>query len=41
VAGMRLYKRLTLIARGARIENVIHPVFPPGSDAAEALSLLR
>jgi peroxiredoxin len=41
VAGMRLYKRLTLIARGARIENVIYPVFPPGSDAAKAVALLR
>jgi peroxiredoxin len=39
--GMRLYKRLTLIARAGTITDVIYPVFPPGSDAAEALSLLR
>jgi peroxiredoxin len=39
--GMRLYKRLTLIARAGRISNVIYPVFPPGSDAAGALASLR
>jgi len=39
--GMRLYKRLTLIARGGRIDEVIYPVFPPGSDAAKAVALLR
>ena len=38
--GQRLYKRLTLIARGGEIESVIYPVFPPGSDAARALELL-
>jgi peroxiredoxin len=40
VEGERLYKRITLIARGGVISEVIYPVFPPGSDAAEALSLL-
>ena len=39
-AGMTLYKRLTLIAREGRIEEVIYPVFPPGSDAAKAVTLL-
>ena len=39
-AGMTLYKRLTLIAREGRIEEVIYPVFPPGSDAAKAVGLL-
>jgi peroxiredoxin len=39
--GMRLYKRLTLIARSGRISDVIYPVFPPGSDAAAAAALLR
>jgi peroxiredoxin len=41
VPGMRLYKRLTLIAREGRIAAVIYPVFPPGSDAAEAVAILR
>ncbi|MFN2617055.1 MAG: peroxiredoxin [Thermoleophilaceae bacterium] len=39
--GMTLYKRLTLIARGGRIAHVVYPVFPPGSDAAEAVAWLR
>ena len=39
--GMRLSKRLTLIARGGTIAEVIYPVFPPGSDAVEAVELLR
>jgi peroxiredoxin len=38
--GMRLYKRLALIARGGTIDSVIHPVFPPGSDAAQVVELL-
>jgi peroxiredoxin len=38
--GMRLYKRVTLIARGGTIDEVIYPVFPPGSDAAKAVALL-
>ena len=38
--GMRLYKRVTLIARGGTIDEVIYPVFPPGSDAAQAVALL-
>jgi peroxiredoxin len=41
VDGMRLYKRLTMIARAGRIEQVIYPVFPPGSDAARAVALLE
>jgi peroxiredoxin len=40
VEGRRLYKRLTLIARRGEITDVIYPVFPPGSDAAQALALL-
>ncbi len=40
-SGLRLFKRLTLIARAGRIEWVLYPVFPPGSDAAAALSWLR
>jgi peroxiredoxin len=38
--GMRLYKRLTLIARSGRVTDVIYPVFPPGSDAAETVAIL-
>jgi peroxiredoxin len=38
--GMTLYKRLTLIARAGRIEHVLYPVFPPGSDAAQVVELL-
>ncbi|HEY8639013.1 MAG TPA: peroxiredoxin [Solirubrobacterales bacterium] len=38
--GMRLYKRLTLIAREGTIDEVIYPVFPPGSDAAKTVALL-
>jgi peroxiredoxin len=38
--GMTLYKRLTLIAREGVIDEVIYPVFPPGSDASRALELL-
>ncbi len=40
-AGSRLYKRITLIVRGGEISDVIYPVFPPGSDAAEVLRLLE
>ena len=40
VEGVQLYKRLTLIARRGVISEVIYPVFPPGSDAARAVSLL-
>ena len=39
--GMRLYKRLALIVRGGTIDTVIYPVFPPGSDAAQIVELLR
>jgi peroxiredoxin len=41
VPGMRLYKRLTMIARKGRVAEVIYPVFPPGSDAAEVVAMLR
>lgn len=41
VAGTRLYRRLTFIARGGRIEKVFYPVFPPDRNAAEVLAYLR
>jgi peroxiredoxin len=40
-AGMRLYRRLTFLARGGRIERVVYPVFPPGSDVEVVLGWLR
>jgi peroxiredoxin len=40
IAGMRLYRRLTFIARDRRIEKVFYPVFPPDGHAAEVLSWL-
>ena len=33
VEGMTLLKRLTLVARNARIEHVFYPVFPPDANA--------
>ena len=41
VEGRSLYKRLTLIARGGRIEKVFYPVFPPGEHATDVLASLR
>jgi peroxiredoxin len=41
VAGMRLYKRLTLIARDGRIEHVFYPVFPPDRNAADVVAWLE
>src|SRR6266446_4309040 len=41
VDGMRLVKRLTLIARGGRIEHVFYPVFPPNESADQVLRWLR
>jgi peroxiredoxin/diadenosine tetraphosphate (Ap4A) HIT family hydrolase/catechol 2,3-dioxygenase-like lactoylglutathione lyase family enzyme len=39
--GMRLMKRLTLLARGGRIEACFYPVFPPDADAERVLAWLR
>lgn len=41
VAGQTLIRRLTLIARGGRIEECFYPVFPPDGDAARAVAWLR
>ena len=38
--GMRLYKRLTFIAREGRVEKVFYPVFPPDRNAAEVVAWL-
>jgi hypothetical protein len=37
---MRLYRRLTLIAREGRIAQVFYPVFPPDLNAADVVSWL-
>jgi peroxiredoxin len=39
--GMRLYRRLTLVARAGRIAQVFYPVFPPDRNAAEVAAWLR
>jgi peroxiredoxin len=41
VEGMRLYRRLTLIAEEGRIVKAFYPVFPPDHDAAQVLGWLR
>ncbi|MCB5190238.1 peroxiredoxin [Methylobacillus arboreus] len=41
VAGMELFKRLTLIAEDGRIRKVFYPVFPPDRNADEVLAWLR
>jgi peroxiredoxin len=41
VCGTTLYKRLTFVARGGRIEKVFYPVFPPDRNAAEVEAWLR
>ena len=35
MAGLELYKRLTLIAHEGQIEKVFYPVFPPDKNAEE------
>ena len=41
VAGMKLYRRLTLIARGATIVHTIYPVFPPDRNAVDVMAWLE
>jgi peroxiredoxin len=41
IAGMRLYRRITLIARAGTIEHVFYPVFPPDRNAADVVAWLR
>ena len=41
VNGTRLLKRLTLIVRDGRIEQVFYPVFPPNESADQVLRWLR
>jgi peroxiredoxin len=41
IAGLTLYKRITLIAQDARIVKVFYPVFPPDANAGDVLAWLR
>jgi peroxiredoxin len=41
IAGLTLYKRITLVAEDARIVKVFYPVFPPDRNAADVLAFLR
>lgn len=41
VDGMRLYKRITLVAEHGSIVKVFYPVFPPDTHAAEVFSYLN
>src|SRR5215208_4950197 len=41
VADMRLYRRLTLIARQGRVAKVFYPVFPPDRNAADVVAWLE
>jgi peroxiredoxin len=41
VAGMELFKRLTLIAEEGKIRKVFYPVFPPDRNADDVLAWLR
>jgi DNA-binding transcriptional MerR regulator len=39
--GQRLYKRLTLILTGGRIEHAFYPIFPPDRHAGDVLDWPR
>jgi peroxiredoxin len=41
VAGLTLYKRITLVAENARIVKVFYPVFPPNENAGDVLRWLQ
>jgi peroxiredoxin len=40
-AGMRLYRRITLVIEDGAIAKVFYPVFPPDQNAADVLGWLR
>jgi peroxiredoxin len=40
IAGLTLYKRITLVAEDVRIVKVFYPVFPPDANAGEVLAWL-
>jgi len=41
IAGLTLYKRLTLVAEDARIVKVFYPVFPPDASARSVVEWLQ
>jgi peroxiredoxin len=41
IAGLSLYKRLTVVAEDARIVKVFYPVFPPDANAGDVLAWLH
>jgi peroxiredoxin len=41
IAGLTLYKRITLVSEDARIVKVFYPVFPPDQNARDVLAWLR
>ena len=41
IAGLTLYRRITLVAQDARIVKVFYPVFPPDANAGDVLRWLR
>ena len=41
IAGLTLYKRITLVAQDARIVKVFYPVFPPDANAGDVLAWLQ
>jgi peroxiredoxin len=41
VEGMTLLKRLTIVARGGRVEHVFYPVFPPDTHAQAVIDWLK
>jgi len=41
VAGMELYKRLTLVAENGKIWKVFYPVFPPDLNADDVIAWLQ
>ena len=41
IAGLTLYKRITLVLEAGRIAKVFYPVFPPDANAGDVLAWLR
>lgn len=41
IAGMELFKRLTLVIEGGKIKKVFYPIFPPDRNAEDVLIWLR
>jgi peroxiredoxin len=41
IAGMELYKRITIIVEDGMIVKVFYPVFPPGDNADEVIAWLK